>query len=104
MLLDNKTEVEKNEPYKVFDFIKKKTLQKAIVGEFLIKDIISHKLGLLWELTKEYAGIDKNYFYEYFKNKDKGHAIKVKEIIQFENKKQLEDFSIKYPPQSYMYV
>jgi len=77
---------------------------KAIVGEIVIDDIINEKIDILWELTKNGAGITKNFFYEYFSNVEKGYAIKIKRFNIYENYLSIRDFGILYPPQSYAYV
>ncbi len=77
---------------------------KAIVGEIIIDDIINEKIDILWELTKNNAGITKNFFYEYFKNVENGYAIKIKRLNLYENYLSIRDFGILYPPQSYVYV
>ena len=32
----------------------------------------------LWKMTKDFAGINEDYFYQYFCDKQKGFAIKIK--------------------------
>jgi len=77
---------------------------KAIVGDFTIENIFYDEINLLWDLTKEYAGINKSYFYEYFMKTQKGFAIKIKEVRQYEKYLTLESFGITYPPQNYVYI
>lgn len=77
---------------------------KALIGEFTIDEIIENKLDLLWELTKKDAGITKEFFYKYFKNKNTGYAIKIKNFFKYEHPINLNSFGIIYPPQSYLYL
>lgn len=75
-----------------------------IIGEFDIENIIHEELTQLWKTTKESSGVDKDFFDSYFKDKEKGYAIKVKSI-----KKYKESFDIKekygiVAPQSFSYI
>lgn len=77
---------------------------KAIIGEFTIDEILYHKLDQLWKITKNHAGIDKSFFYEYFKKKEKGFAIKIKQFRKYDNYVELNEYGLTYPPQSYVYI
>ena len=78
-------------------------LQK-VVGEFEIEDIINEDLDLLWEKTKEHAGIDRAYFNQYFAAKNEGYAIKIKTVTEYENYQSLKDDYNLTPPQSFLYL
>jgi len=78
-------------------------LQK-VVGEFEIEDIINEDLDLLWEKTKEHAGIDRAYFNQYFAAKNEGYAIKIKTFTKYENYQSLKDDYNLTPPQSFLYL
>ena len=75
-----------------------------VVGEFEIDCILSSELSELWRMTMEHAGIDKEYFENYFTGKEVGHAIKVKETKRYSNYKELHEFNINRPPQSFAYI
>jgi len=51
---------------------------QMVIGEFEIETIINEELTDLWELTKHHAGIDEDYFYQYFAQKKEGYAIQLK--------------------------
>ena len=75
-----------------------------IIGEFEIEGIIHNELNSLWKETKDYSGITKDYYFNYFEGKDFGFALKIKNAKKFS-----EYFSIKekyglLPPQSFAYV
>tara|TARA_R110001583_G_scaffold56591_2_gene170664 strand:- start:1743 stop:2111 length:369 start_codon:yes stop_codon:yes gene_type:complete len=77
---------------------------QKVIGEFEIELIINDQLESLWEKTKEFAGVSRKFFFEYFSNKENGYAIKIKKTKKY--KKELclkEDFN-KKPPQSFMYI
>ena len=77
---------------------------KKIIGEFEIEDILHEEPQSLWVKTKRNAGISKKRFFNYFTNKSKGYAIKVKATRVYDNPLPLSSFMISSPPQSYMYL
>jgi predicted transcriptional regulator len=77
---------------------------KRIIGEFEIDQIISLDLLSLWNKTSAYSGITKDYFDEYFVNKEHGFAIKIKNIKRYLNTKCIRaDYNL-IPPQSFLYL
>jgi predicted transcriptional regulator len=77
---------------------------KQIIGEFEIEDILHEEPQSLWVKTKRHAGISEKRFFNYFKNKSKGYAIKVKATRVYDDPLPLSSFMISSPPQSYMYL
>ena len=76
---------------------------KKVIGEFEIEKVISHDLNTLWDKTKEFSGISKEYFFEYFTDKDRGFAIKIKKALLFDSPRCLKaDYNL-VPPQSFSY-
>ncbi len=76
---------------------------KRVIGEFEIEKIINHDIDTLWALTQQYSGISKDYFYQYFADRELGYAIKIKSIKKYRRSKcLLEDFNL-LPPQSFAY-
>jgi len=76
---------------------------KLVVGEFVIEDIIKKDLDLLWKITNKYAGINEDYFWQYFKGVEFGYALKIGKLNLYENPIKIERFGLK-PPQSYLYL
>lgn len=78
---------------------------KRIVGIIQVRDIIEDTPIALWSRCRQYAGIKEKAFFEYFKGKNKGIAIEIKDYIKFEIPidpyKVNSDFT---PPQSYAYL
>lgn len=76
-----------------------------IIGEFEILDILSATPDALWEKTQHGAGISREFFFEYFNERQVAYAFKVGAVHQFELPIEprciIKDFT---PPQSYMYV
>lgn len=77
---------------------------QQVIGEFEIEKILNYDLHKLWEKTKEFSGISERFFFEYFVNKEKGFAIKIKCTKRYDKALSLkEDFNVT-PPQSFMYL
>lgn len=77
---------------------------QKIIGEFEIEDILCKDLDSLWQVTKKESGITKDYYDEYFANKEMAFAIQIGDIIRYQNPKYLSEFDIDFAPQSFMYL
>lgn len=76
-----------------------------VIGEFDIAEIHVDKPEQLWEKTKEYSGISRNFFTEYFENREIGYAIEVKSVKRYKTPKPITKFLANgVPPQSYAYL
>ncbi len=76
---------------------------KLVVGEFVIEEIIKKDLDLLWQITNKYAGINEDYFWQYFKGVYFGYALKIGEVKLYDNYLKIQDIGLT-PPQSYVYL
>ena len=77
---------------------------QKVIGEFEIDGILNEELDTLWKITKAEAGIHEDYFYNYFGNKPKGFAIKIKGVKKYKRPKCIKrDFKLS-PPQSFIYI
>ncbi|WKV09432.1 hypothetical protein Q2T46_02945 [Thermoanaerobacterium sp. CMT5567-10] len=54
-----------------------------IIGEAEILVLIEDTLYSVWEKTKDYAGIDKKFFDEYYKNK-KSYCVLIRKCIKYD--------------------
>ncbi len=77
---------------------------KKIVGEVNVIETLEMTPSILWEKTKEEAGISADKFKEYFKDSEKAYAYKLGDVIVYGNPIELINLGIKYPPQSFMYL
>lgn len=75
-----------------------------IVAEVDIKDIIEDSPDNLWEQTKYQSGISKEFYNNYYKNKDIAVAYKLGEVKTFDTPKPLAEYGINYIPQSFVYL
>lgn len=75
-----------------------------VIGEFEVEDLLCHDLDTLWRKTSKYSGISKDYFYQYFSDKEHGYAIKVGKITEYKRPQSLQRAYGVKPPQSYIYL
>lgn len=77
---------------------------KKIVAEVEILEVLMMKPEDLWNITKEYSGVTKSFFDNYFKDRDIAYAYKLGKVKVYSKPKSLEDFGLTYAPQSFAYV
>lgn len=77
---------------------------QKVIGEFEIADILCEETELLWQMTQQYAGISKEFYDQYFENRDRAFAIQVGSVKEYVHPKTLSDFDIDFAPQSFAYL
>jgi predicted transcriptional regulator len=77
---------------------------KKIVGELKIKSIIMKPPTTLWKMTHHNAGVSKAKFYEYFNGRGIAYAYEIEFVRKYKPHKNLNDFGIYSPPQSFIYI
>jgi len=77
---------------------------QKVIGEFTIDEIMEEEPETLWEMKKKHSGITKDFFDEYFYNRNRAFAIKVKDITRYKEPKDLIDFDLNFAPQSFVYL
>ena len=75
-----------------------------VVGEAEVEAIVEDLPEKVWEKTKDYSGTTYEFFCEYYKQKNKAVAYKLKNIKRYEETKSLKSFGIEVAPQSFVYV
>lgn len=75
-----------------------------VVGEVQIVDRISSSPTELWERTKKFAGISRDKYRKYFKGCKVANAYQLGRVIEYNPPKELQEFNISSPPQSFMYL
>ena len=78
--------------------------EKKIVGYFVSGGIIKNSPEKLWENFGDVSGISYESFFNYFKGKDEGFAIKINDLNVFSkpiDTRKLENFKA---PQSFYYI
>lgn len=77
---------------------------QRVIGEFDIESILSDAPENLWNATQEHSGISKEFFFDYFSERDVGFAIKVKNVRRFKEPRCLRTSYNVSPPQSFCYI
>ena len=78
--------------------------EQKVIGEFKIDTILRDTPSAIWLQTRDYSGISQAFYEEYFRGRKNAYAIKVASTKLYEQKKDLSDFDIMFPPQSFAYV
>lgn len=77
---------------------------RAITGIAKIAGILEGAPAMVWNLTKSFSGISRDYFRNYFLGKKKAVAYCISEVIPFENPILLSEIGIERAPQSFQYI
>ncbi len=77
---------------------------KKVVAEAEIIEVLMMKPDDLWDETKEQSGITKSFFDSYFENRNVAYAYRLGKVKVYEEPKSLEEFGLRYAPQSFAYI
>lgn len=77
---------------------------KKVVGEADVEKIIIDSPQNIWDKTKKYAGINKEFFNKYYSNKNQAIAYKLTNVIEYKKPITLKQIGVKQAPQSYIYL
>ncbi len=77
---------------------------KKVVADAEIVEMLALDPKSLWGETKEYTGITKKLFDEYFKDRKVACAYKLGKIKVYDEPKDLAEFGLKSAPQSFAYA
>ena len=75
-----------------------------IVGEAEVEDILIDNPETIWKKTEKKSGIDKAFFDQYYEHKQLAVAYKLRNVIRYEEPKELRDYGINNAPQSFQYI
>lgn len=75
-----------------------------IVGEAEVEKVLVGYTRSDLGKDKEYPGINKKFYDQYFRKRDTAVAYQLKNVIKFDIPKELSDFGIKRAPQSFCYL
>ncbi len=75
-----------------------------VVGEVQVVETISASPTALWECTKKFAGISRDKYRKYFKGCKVAYAYRLGQVIRYDPPKELSEFNISLPPQSFIYL
>lgn len=77
---------------------------KKIVGYFEVTDIIRNSPRELWDLFSDVSGICEKDFFKYFSGSEEGVAIRIEDVIVFDEFIDMRAFDDFRAPQSFCYV
>ena len=78
---------------------------KKIVGSFKVGRVIEDYPERLWDHLKRFSGLSYVEFFRYFEGKERGFAIEIESVEEFENPINPRDFIPNFvPPQSFYYL
>jgi len=78
---------------------------QRVVGEFEVGEILALSRNQLWQQTKQFSGIAKSYFDDYFADKQTAYAIRIEAARRYPRPITLENLCPSArPPQSFMYL
>lgn len=78
---------------------------RRVVGEFSIDSVLAHEPTKLWSLTSRGAGVDREFFDEYFRGRAVAFAVKVAKPKRYARPRRLQEhYGIARPPQSFCYL
>ena len=75
-----------------------------VVGEAEVEDILIDEPEAIWKKTEKKSGIDKSFFDKYYENKEQAVAYKLKNVITYQEPRELKDYGINCAPQSFQYI
>lgn len=75
-----------------------------VVGEAVVEEILEGSPTDVWQKTSRSSGINKIFFQKYYNGREKAIAYKLKDIVKYENPKELSYYGIKAAPQSFVYI
>ena len=75
-----------------------------IVGEAEVAEILEDTPQNIWKETQALGGVDKDFFFKYYKNKKIAVAYKLKNIKKYKKAKVLADYGLTVAPQSFVYL
>lgn len=78
--------------------------ESRVVGEAEIEAIIEGDPSEIWEQTKEVAGIARDKYCEYYHGYSNAVAYQLKNVIAYDQPKELSDYGVNHVPQSFVYI
>jgi predicted transcriptional regulator len=76
-----------------------------VTGRFTVQDLMVGDPQKVWEMTKQYAGIDEVRYMTYFSGVSVAFALLIGGVERFDRPLELEPhFGLTRPPQSYAFV
>ena len=77
---------------------------KKVVGEAEVIGKLQGSIDMVWNRTKEFAGISREGYEQYFEGMETAAAYCLGNVMRYETAKNIEDFGIVRAPQSFVYI
>lgn len=78
---------------------------RRVVGEFSVESVLTGSPTAVWRATSDGAGINRDYYRNYFQGRRQAHALVVRNPKRYRKSLCLQqDYGIPYPPQSFCYL
>lgn len=77
---------------------------KKIVGRLSVKSVLCGTPEEIWNKCCEFAGIDKEDFFNYFEGCDTAYAYVIEDTFRFARPRILDDYDLKFVPQGRVWV
>ena len=75
-----------------------------VIGELKIKALHHLPLDDLWNLVKDGACVEEEFFRKYYEGKEEGVAVEIKSATLYPEPLPLSSFSLTAPPQNYCII
>jgi len=75
-----------------------------VVAEVTITNVLEGTPEEIWDITKNYSGVTKDFYNTYYKGKSKAIAYEIGQINKYNIPKDLSEIGINYVPQSFVYM
>lgn len=75
-----------------------------VVGEVEVLGVIEDDVDIVWNQTKDYSGVSKDFFDAYFKGRQTAVAYKLGKIKRYKQPLRLSDLGVRAAPQSFVYL
>lgn len=75
-----------------------------VVGEAEVEEVLIDNPEIIWKKTRKNSGIDKTFFDQYYEDRDQAVAYKLRNVIKYNEPKELKDYGISNAPQSFQYI
>ena len=77
---------------------------KKVVAEADVETVLEDTPLEVWKKTETKSGISKEFFFSYYKDREKAVAYKLTNLNTFVEPKTLSDYGVTAAPQSFVYV
>ncbi len=76
----------------------------GVVGYANLDGIISDNPNAVWNKTKKFAGIERDFFDCYFSGQVRAYAYCLGDVVKYNSVRSLSEFGIRAAPQNFVYI